>query len=246
MHGRSRVSTTTDFGRLSASVERPGIDPREWVSLAIVTAVHVDPKHGPMADVILLPSEAPGTARYGAPYAGGGFGAYFPLRVDDEVLVAAPSGNPTHGLVVEQCLWSAADAPPAAAVDHPDDVLVQARDGQSVRVVTTGAGEVFLGDVNADQAAMRGTLYRDKQAALHTALQNATTTFAAAVAAWGAAFATWIGIAQPHAAPVDTTFAGATSTFIAAWAAYNAAVLSAVTEFESFTSEYLSPNVRVK
>lgn len=139
-----RVRRQIDAGRLSALVERPGIDPRLWVSLAVVQKFHVDATDGPFVDVLLLPSRLGDTARVGAEYAGSGFGLYLPLAVDDEVLVGAPSGSPDEGLVVLRRLWSAADPPPATAADKPADLLLQVKEDAHLRIVGTGATNVVL------------------------------------------------------------------------------------------------------
>lgn len=164
-----RVSTTIDTNRLAQAVSQPGIDPRTWVSLAYVTAVHVDPGHGYFVDVVTMPDRWALPARVGTEYAGNGFGAFFPLLVDDEVLVEAPSGNPAAGLVVTKRLWSGGDPPPAELADHPDDVLVLARAGTTVRIATLGAGTVVIeargsGQVKLGaEAASRGVARLDDE-----------------------------------------------------------------------------------
>jgi hypothetical protein len=138
---RTRVSSTMDVGRLSQAVSRPGIDPRIWSSLAFVKAVNVDPDHGPLVDVQMMPSGGLGTARLATEYSGPGFGLYAPIAVDDEILVEAPSGDPAEGLVVVRRLWSASDPPPQEAIDTPDDVALVVQGGRDLRVHTSGGGE---------------------------------------------------------------------------------------------------------
>lgn len=140
----SRVGTTMDVSRVAAAVRSPGIDTRTWTSLAVVTAVHVDEAEGTFVDVTLLPSRREETARAGCAYAGPGFGLHAPVDVDDEVLVAAPEGDPDHGLVVVARLHSASDPPPQQVVDHPADVVLVVKPGQSVRLVVEGGGHVIL------------------------------------------------------------------------------------------------------
>lgn len=171
----SRVSTTPDVNRISEAVSRPGIDPRTWKSLAVVAAVHNDPGHGPFADLVLIPSGARMTARFGAPYAGNGFGAYFPVEVDDEVVVGVPDGDPQAGGVILGRLWSGGDPPPREIIDHPSDVLVLAKAGQTVRIVVDGAGDAVVaargsGHVRlGDEAADRGVARIEDQVKLHLA-----------------------------------------------------------------------------
>lgn len=139
------ISSTPDTNRMAEALSRPGIDPRTWKSLAIVTVVHVDPGHGHFVDVTLLPLGQPGTARVGSQYAGNGFGSYFPIAVDDEVVVGLPDGDPMAGMVVLARLWCAADPPPAEAAANPGDVLlVKAAPGATTRVIVSGGGDVVV------------------------------------------------------------------------------------------------------
>jgi hypothetical protein len=156
---RSRVTTTPDLGRLANAVARPGIDPRVWVSYAILTSDPViemrDGQQDVFVDLLLLPTQEASTARVGVAYAGNGFGFYTPLHKDDEVLVVAPSGNPDEGLVVTQRLWSPADPPPEALTTYPTDVLLVVETDKSLRINVAGGGKVYLGDVEATRGAAR-------------------------------------------------------------------------------------------
>jgi len=174
---KTRISRTSDIGRMGEAMARPGMDTRIWASLAIITKVKVDPVHGVLADVKLLPSEIEETARVSTLYAGNGFGLYLPVEVDDEVMVVAPSGDPDAGLVVVPRLWSAADPPPADAANKPTDLLLLAKTGATVRVATLGggnivleprgSGEVLLGAEDAGHQSCRGD---SLQATLNAAL----------------------------------------------------------------------------
>lgn len=147
---RSRVSSGVDFARLSQALMRPGIDPRVWVSYAILTGEPVvdtttaDGRAGIFVDLVLLPINMEATARVGAIYAGNGFGLYAPLHKDDEVLVVAPSGDPAEGLVVTQRLWSPSDPPPGAVAEHPTDLTLVVESGRSLRITAQGAGNIYL------------------------------------------------------------------------------------------------------
>lgn len=155
MGSRSRVSSLLDMGRLSQAVSRPGIDPRTWVSLAIVNSVVVDPEEGVFCGITLMPSEIEETARLGAAYAGNGFGFYAPPKVDDEVMVCAPSGDPSQGLVITGRLWSPSDVPPTEASSHPQDVLLKVEDGQTLRLKVSGGGKVIMGDETSAKGVAR-------------------------------------------------------------------------------------------
>ena len=141
---KSRVSSAIDTGRLANAVSRPGIDPRVWVSFAIVQKVVIDPLEGVFVDVLLMPKQVNATCRVGTEYAGDGFGVYAPLEVDDEVLVEAANGDPNNGYVITRRLHSASDPPPAQAVTNPDDLLIHVRSGKTCRIVVTGGGSAVI------------------------------------------------------------------------------------------------------
>lgn len=141
-----RARRTPDAGRIATALSRPGMDPRQWVELGIVTKIVIDPVHGPLADVLLLVSGEEVTARVGALYAGGGFGFYAPLKVDDEVLLGCPGGDPGNGWVVTTRMWCAADKPPTQCTEAAkiDDVLLVVESGHTLRIVTGGTGNIVL------------------------------------------------------------------------------------------------------
>lgn len=139
---RTRVSSAIDMQLLSEGVSRPGIDPRVWVSLAIVDAVNVQDGQGVFVDVTLIPSRNEETVRMGAPYAGDGFGSYAPVKEDDEVVVMFPSGDPNEGGILIARLWSASDPPPSEAVDNPNDTLVQVEKDTNYRMIASGSGNI--------------------------------------------------------------------------------------------------------
>lgn len=178
----SRVARSPDMQRMGEALGRPGIDPRLWVSLAVVEKVVIDPDHGVLVDVLLLPSQLHETARVATLYAGSGFGLYLPLEVDDEVVVVAPSGEPDQGLVVMPRLWSQADPPPPDAATHSSDLLLVAKTGATVRVVTggggsiildpRGSGEVLLGDGAASHPTCRGDALQASVNAIAAALRR--------------------------------------------------------------------------
>jgi hypothetical protein len=148
MARRTRIAKTPDLDNIAAALSRPGIDPRMWMLTGIVEDFAVDDEHGPLADVMLLiPDNITVTARIASWYAGGGFGAYAPLRVDDEVLVAFVGGDLSNGAIVVGRLWSASDLPPDDTYDgdvESMDVLVRAEEGQNIKVVVSGAGDVEI------------------------------------------------------------------------------------------------------
>ena len=154
---RTRIGTSPDVARIGEALARPGMDPRIWSSLAIVTAVNVDTAEGAVfVDVTLLPSLIPDCARVGAEYAGNGWGLYAPIYVDDEVLVVAPSGDPDEGLVVTRRMHSPSDQLPGVVGANPNDFILVVQPGSNLRVITSqssGSG----GDVNETIAGNQNT-----------------------------------------------------------------------------------------
>lgn len=139
---------------MSAAASRPGIDPRSWISYAVVEELGYDPVHGVFADVRLQPTGEPETVYIGSPYAGNdggaeGFGSWYPLEVGDTVLVAQPGGDSSWGPVIFQRLWTNGDPPPspadldwaprAAQLEPPTDVVIRAKPGVAYKVRTKRA-----------------------------------------------------------------------------------------------------------
>lgn len=165
---RSRVTSGIDIVRLGNAISRPGMDPRIWVSYAVLTSdVYVDNtarSQGVYASVQLLPSGVKDTARVGAIYAGNGWGLYTPLHKDDEVMVCAPSGDPDEGLVIVQRLWSTSDPQPPEVLQDANDVVLVVEPDKHLKITTKGSGNVYLtaesgkiilGDADADRGVAR-------------------------------------------------------------------------------------------
>lgn len=171
---RSRVTSGIDVARLSNAVSRPGIDPRVWVSYGVLDSEpYIETVNGQediVVDVTLLPTLQEETARVGAIYAGNGFGLYCPLHEGDEVLIAAPSGDPDEGLVVVQRLWSPAAVPPDAVISNPEDVTLVVQEGKNLRLMVQGGGnvilavetgKVYLGAETSTEPAAKGQTLKD-------------------------------------------------------------------------------------
>lgn len=140
-----------DTGRLRSLVSGPGIDTRYHICEAVIDDVRVDPAEGVFCDISLLPLEQPETAFLGVPYAGDGFGFYFPVEVDDIVLVAIPDGDPGAGPIIISRMWSAADKPftelqGSADSDNPgqynpsSDVVLKTKAGSNYKTIVSGGG----------------------------------------------------------------------------------------------------------
>lgn len=134
-----------DTNRIARALRQPGIDSSHWNSLGIVQSVVVDPKQGPLCDVLLLPSEETVTARVATMYAGAGFGVWAEPKVDDEVLLSCPDADNGIGWIVIGRLWSPSDPVPAEAINAgPADLLIKVEDGHAMRILTTGGGAVLI------------------------------------------------------------------------------------------------------
>lgn len=138
---------------MGSALSYPGIDPRKWQSLAIVTAVQVS-SAGVKVDIQLLPSGVAETARVGAAFSGPGVTMYAPIHVDDEVVVAYPDGDRAAGLVVTSRLHSVGDPIPQKVVDGKDDFWLVLASGANINIVTD-AGKVRLGDHQGTTAVAR-------------------------------------------------------------------------------------------
>jgi hypothetical protein len=211
-----RAASGLDFNMLSKAMTRPGIDPRSWCSLAIVQSVVIDEAAGVFCDVLLMPSKRRETARLGAAYAGSGFGFYAPVRVDDEVLVSAPGGDPAQGLVITQRLWSPADVPPAGLEATPEDVVLVVEADKSLRLTVQGGGnvilavdtgKVFLGSETDTEAVAKGESLKSYLDGLVTRLNTHTHTLVTVGTAAS-------GPPSPVLSPPGPAFIGPTSAIL--------------------------------
>lgn len=133
---------TRDLAKISKALERPGIDPRKFVELAIVTTVAVD-SNGVHADV-LTSDGLPETAALVTPYGGPGYGFYGPIDLDDAILLAIPDGKYNAGARVVGRVWDAGSPPPEEVSAHPDDVALVVKPGQTIRIVVSGGGNAVI------------------------------------------------------------------------------------------------------
>lgn len=141
------IRRSPDVRRMAAAVSHPGIDPRTWLSWAIVKALGFDGEQGIFADVQLIPTGETETIYVGSDYAGGGFGDWSNVEVDDTVLIGFPNGDPNSGGVLISRTWNGGDPPPAqlqnGEVPTKDRVLI-VKPGQKWRVIVSGGGEASI------------------------------------------------------------------------------------------------------
>lgn len=123
-----RWAKPIDQSTAAQAFKQPGIDPRQWISIGIVTAgneedeiVVFDEEEGqPLVRVLLEPSKVPVFARVGSTIAGNGEGDYFPFVQGDEVVVAIPEGNERAGCVIISRLNNGIDKFPMQSVAGQD------------------------------------------------------------------------------------------------------------------------------
>jgi hypothetical protein len=141
----SHVRQSLSASALAELASRPGIDPRVWVSSAVVTSeIYNDPEYGPMVDITLVPSMLEETAILCSAYVGAGWGLYLPVELEDEVVVMAPGGDPNNGYRIIGRNWNGAEPPPAAFAAHPHDAILWVRQDQSLRLNVSGSGDIVL------------------------------------------------------------------------------------------------------
>lgn len=167
-----------DVAKMSEGLSRPGIDPRMFVDLAIVTHVLVD-DGGCHYDVTTIGGMNE-TVALSPPYGGSRYGFYFPVFVDQMATLVVPDGKFNAGARMVGATWDPGTPPPQEAVDHPDDVALVVQPGQTVRIIVSGGGnavieardggKVKVGSEDADSPALNGIDGADFVAALQAAL----------------------------------------------------------------------------
>lgn len=148
---RTRVGSIPDMLRLSSAVQRPGIDPRIWCSLAFaLDESKLDKEYGDFIDVRLLPSELEVTCRVPQAYAGKDFGTNEGrIHKDDELVVVFPDGDPAQGGIVMARLWSASDTPPELVQNNDKDIVRQLEKDLAYRFKLTGEKGLIKGETES-------------------------------------------------------------------------------------------------
>jgi hypothetical protein len=123
-----RWAKPLDQSTAAQAFRQPGIDPRQWVSIGLVTAggqdddiVVFDEDEGQvLVRVLLEPTKVQVFARVGAQVAGNGEAEYFPFVEGDEVVVVIPEGDERAGAVIISRLNNGIDKFPMQSVAGQD------------------------------------------------------------------------------------------------------------------------------
>jgi hypothetical protein len=140
------MSVDLDLDEMSRALERPGIDPRIWVSYGIVNREQDDQKSvefsadfGPLVWVILQPHNQLVCCRVASGVAGNGEGEWHPFMSADEVLVAIPEGDTRTMPVIVGRLNNSFDK-------FPENVGVQTTDKNNVSFHRSRGPYIIEGD----------------------------------------------------------------------------------------------------
>ena len=199
-----RARSGVDTGRLAAAASRPGIDPRVWLTLAIVEDIGFDAEEGIFVDVQFQPDGTKETAYLGLPYAGAEFGLYCPVEIGDTVLVAVPGGDPGNGPIIISRWNNSGDKPSADFQSTADaetaspDMVLRVKPGQKFKVRTsgssdgvditvegdgnvliqaTGSGKVYLGGSDGTEPIALGTTLKNYLSELKNWADNHTHVY---------------------------------------------------------------------
>lgn len=187
---RTSVRTRPDVNALASAVSRPGVDPRVWITLAVVTELGYDPDEGPFADLQYQPNGDQETALIGSNYAGAEFGDWSSVEIGDTVLVAVPMGDPGNGPTIICRMWNAGDKPFAEMQDADDSEVptqnrvLRVKPGKKFQLVISGDGaRIELAQKDATQSFVRGDDYADAEGEFLDALDTFVQTLATATPA---------------------------------------------------------------
>lgn len=132
-----------DVLKMGLAQSFPGIDPRVWVTLAMVEAVTVT-SDGVKADIVTIPEQRKETVMVAMAGADSGGGLYIPVRPGQVVIVEFPRGNSDEGGRISGSNWDPGDPPPSVVLDNPDDIALVGRAGITIRLVTSDDGPIVL------------------------------------------------------------------------------------------------------
>lgn len=145
------VRTGFDTHALASAVSKPGIDPRTWVTLAVVGGEQgFDPENGVFVDVELMPDGVPEVAFLPGDYSGGSAGTYFPVHQGDVVLCCVVQGDTANGVFIIKKLWSPTELPPGDIASSSDptepttNAVIRVEDGATLRIIAKEGASINL------------------------------------------------------------------------------------------------------
>lgn len=144
-----------DVAKAANALSRPGIDPRKFVDLGIITAVDVTAA-GVHVDLTTIDGVQE-TAAVAPPYGGPGYGLHLPIDLDRTALLAVPDGKFNLGARVIGTVWDAGDPPPQEALENPDDVVLVVKPGQSLHLVVKGGGNILIDSQDSGNVTIGNT-----------------------------------------------------------------------------------------
>lgn len=149
-----RASQMRDVAK---SLSYPGIDPREWIKLGLVTDVSVTDE-GVFLEVEVQPEGWACRAKLLSIFAGAGWGAYYPVQVGDQTVVIFPDGHPQGQCLALGTLHTSEDAVSSEAQGDSETVWIVTRSGQDVRVKAAGNGNVWVESSSGEVIAAAPTV----------------------------------------------------------------------------------------
>lgn len=159
-----RWAAPIDQTTMGQAVKQAGIDPRQWISIGLVTAggegdeiVVFDEDEGqPLVRVLLEPTKIPVRARVSGMFAGNGEGEWNPFVEGDEVIVAIPEGNERAGCIIFGRLSNGIDKFPMESVAGQDPTTnTFAFSRRRTPVVTENAGPfLYRSSINESLISM--------------------------------------------------------------------------------------------
>lgn len=136
-----------DFKGAGEALAGYGQDSRTWAVEATVDEVYLD-ETGVFVDVTATTGGQPGglplRAKLFSTFGGKGRAVHVPIQVGDQVLVVIPNGNPDGAPKAFGPLHTDGDEVPQEVLDDPDSLWIRAADGESVKVKTSGGGNIEI------------------------------------------------------------------------------------------------------
>ena len=223
----------------TSQANRPGADSRVWLCYATVTELGFDSTQGIFADIEYMPGGDADTAYFAAPYAGGGFGAYFPIAIGDTVLVANSQGDPANGPLIIGRFWNASDVPNAELAGEGDDPtkdsVIRIEPGQTLKIRSSGGGAVDIEVEGSGDLVLKAGALVKLQGASQSYMRG--EDFVSALSTWLGAVSVYvlaIGPPIPPTIPVTTAMTGPAG----------ATLSQATIDFISASATYLSQKIK--